>query len=485
MYQALLDRDYNSILVLLDYLFQRESTQCTIRELDQYFELNRKTITRLVHMFMEDAEKEGWQEVQLQVNESGLRYKFEADYHPNRIYSYYVRKSLNFQLLDQLFNDCFKSLHHFAEEHHSSLATVSRRVTKLRQLLSDYDLTLKLHGGQGIVGPEHQIRYFYTSVYWHIFSDGWWPFPTVDREDLLQALKQVPVILPGADEIALMRYQFFLAVGIVRSQQGCGVTFLPETCQQFCSPALSYARFQQLPQGSRQWQTLISDSREARFSYFCFCAAGIAMPVTVELDHQQVAISAETTQWLEHFLTHFQFQPTAIEMNYLRASLELLHAMSKVWQGIFYDFGKGSSEEVLALREERLYQEMDCFTEGLLREPVFVQLAERNPHLLFQYMLIARPVISHYQFMLRVLVLSKVSYAQRKWLSQQVQKYAPVMIEIVTSLAGNWDVAVADFPIGPLTERPEKIITIHPIPTERDWQKVSTFLQEWAWQSSR
>lgn len=132
--------------------------------------------------------------------ESGdeLILKLPLSFNVSDVYFYYLKESVNYQIVERLYNvgklDIFETI----EELYLSESAYYRRIREINEVLAEFDLKIV----NGILkGDELQIRYFFFNLFWYFF-----PLTSVVEENTDPAIKNLISIIETQTK---MKFAFF------------------------------------------------------------------------------------------------------------------------------------------------------------------------------------------------------------------------------------------------------------------------------------
>ncbi|MDN6291353.1 MAG: helix-turn-helix domain-containing protein [Tetragenococcus koreensis] len=136
-----------------------------------------------------------------------------------------MQASPSLQLIETLFLKNEMSGIDLENDLHISTSTLGRMITKLKDKLSDYELTLGIHPYQ-IIGDEFLVRRFFTSYFLETYGYQAWPLPYIDYseiEKLVDSLFQIDSI--RFETVNVHKFILFTAVSIIRERFGHNIYF--------------------------------------------------------------------------------------------------------------------------------------------------------------------------------------------------------------------------------------------------------------------
>lgn len=489
MYNKLINREYNTILTLLDELYYSETDIVSIAAFVEKFKLNRKTIIRIFESFKVVCVENSWTEyVDVTVTAQGIEAHFSGRYHPNRFYAYYLKNSIGYLLLDDLLNHRFVTIQAFADKYHISVATVMRKLKELRELLDEYNIKLNLKQKDPLVGQEYQIRFFYLSLYWQAYEESNWPFKGVSEVKIEKMISALVKEAPDLAYPATRRLKLLLGIVFTRLKQKKPLTCLNEFFDAPDNMLFSKELFQEkMPNFLPKYQTkdiTINWDLEVNYTYFLS-----SVLETYSLDDcirknwlselLGKKLCPVSIRWIELFCERFEISLNQLDYVYLLVNLTYQHSRSLAVSGQFYTFGRGNSLEVFIPTIPHLHDKVkDLMNAFALENEMAAKIIKNNPDFIRDYVILIRPILESYQKPLKMLAYSKISRVNRQWIELCVQKNVHQSIVFVASLEDNPQMIISDFPLEERICEEYKVFYIKPVQTPRDWNRLNEFIKD-------
>ena len=173
MQQLLETYDLRKINILFELSLDLEPVN--MYNLAKQLGVNIKTLLSTIHEINKDAE---FYQLSIQIQRIGNQLKLEVATNIS-IASFklkYLKKSMSYQILDATFNLSNLNVHYMAENYHFSVASLYRRLSKIKEILAIFYLEFETGPNLSITGSEKQIRFFFFQFYWHSSQLFEWPF---------------------------------------------------------------------------------------------------------------------------------------------------------------------------------------------------------------------------------------------------------------------------------------------------------------------
>lgn len=150
----------------------------------------------------------------------GLFLETSVDHSIGEIEGYYIKRSLSYKILDNLFQKRNLNYQRLAKLLFVSPSTIYRKVKKIQLFLEENGLSLNLTNFS-IAGPEWLVREFFYRVYWSVLKSGQWPFNEFSYQQIGHAyqrtIKGVALKLSKVEEI---QFYYRLAINQIRHRSG-------------------------------------------------------------------------------------------------------------------------------------------------------------------------------------------------------------------------------------------------------------------------
>lgn len=483
MYSTVLEKKFRDVLAMLDYCYRSGRDEISVNELAAFLGVGQQKVLSLIEILNDEMNELEDKTFVFKLRSNFYVYfSFSRDYSDSHIYSSFLRKSINYIFLQELFLGKYQSPQKFAIDNHMCTKTLSRKISASRALLKEYGINLNLKCHDPLQGPEYQIRYFYTMLNWQTYQEKPQEVRTWNRtgEEILTKFTQE--FLPNIKLIEIREYQYALSTMIARINQGKVITELPDVCWSFSNLFFTYEEFFEgcFKPFMKAQNIFLPDGMEieARFYYFYISTMIMYLPdELMTLDYGQLNIQNFdcdlSTRFIEKFSQYFNISLDQSTYLYLISNLSSVHNFSNVFCGSYVSFGKKNALDYFFHQFPQLYSEVRQFFLDKLKEEDFQKVYANNPRLIYQYCLIVRPIMEELAPPLRIAVVSKISKIQSEWQKQEIERHCGRPVIFVNE--GEYlDLLITDFPAGkfvPFKGEPV-LFTWEPIQTDTDWQRL-------------
>ncbi|WP_160240725.1 helix-turn-helix domain-containing protein [Enterococcus faecalis] len=228
----------------------------------------KKTIHKYTKDLMKEIEFLDQENLTLEIIKGkGLKLFIKSQYTYSLFRQNIMKKTITVDCLMSIFFQKKNSLLSLSEKNFISESTTRRKLTQLKNMLSEYEIDLI--GKQGkfyMVGVEKNIRlYMYNSI-WEIFETKNWPFFSIDINKIKTFIDNVfeekRIYL---NEITKHRLSLFIGVCIIRYRQGFKIKEIGinNSYSPYFTSSRTYCYFEQ-----RLQEDLYLPAMEAKYIYF-------------------------------------------------------------------------------------------------------------------------------------------------------------------------------------------------------------------------
>lgn len=486
MYSEVLDKKRFEVLLMLDYCYTSGKKEVSVNELAAFFNAGHQKVYTLIDILNQEMkEMEALEEKTFAFklgSSSQVHFSFSSDYTASHLYLRFLKKSINYIFLQELFTGKFTSQQKFSIEHQMSTKTLSRKIASVHDLLEEYGIDLNLKCRDPLQGDEYQIRFFYTMLNWQTYQERPHAQHSLDKagEEILTQFARK--YLPNVKFIEIREYQYTLSTMVARFNQGKIITELPKRCQDVNNLFYTYEQFRDecfIPflQTKNIYQFAGLET-EARFYYAYFSSMVIYLPEELtKLNYGLTKLQAFncelTNRFIERFCKYFGISLDQENYIYLVYNLNGIHYFSSMFQGSYVAFGRKGGIGHFFHQFPQLYSEVRQFFLQELTDEAFQQAMDNNSRLLYHYCMLVRPILEVHAPPLRIAIVSKVSRLQADWQKQELKR-STMRPLIFVNEGEQADLLITDFPTGdaiPYKGSPELFIW-SPIQTEADWLRL-------------
>ncbi|WP_349659064.1 helix-turn-helix domain-containing protein [Lysinibacillus zambalensis] len=357
-------------------------------ELSQMMELSERTILKIVDEIAIDLE---FITESADIQKEEQKY-FQLNYKDNfsmkTVERYYLKNSLTYKAFNEIFYNKFYDVNTFVLENFTSVASMYRRIKKVKPLLDQFQLKYTSYEKVSLEGTEKQFRYFYFLFYWNSYWGEEWPFTLVSREEILDLMKEVDI---AYSEQVL----YWLAICLSRAKLGCLIEYHPMYAN-FTKHHHSYERSsKKLKHIFRKFTDLSNEEIELE-TMFLFSIIScmrryhktdnaVSLLMNFAQHHNQELFVQATLYWMETFIEHFTVTLDVEEYGALFINLLHLHYFILSFAGPATLFKEDLYQKRLEMHETAQIEIMNQFYDRLMENQAFAIVFERREILIGRY----------------------------------------------------------------------------------------------------
>lgn len=446
--KKLLDPVFDLPLHLLQYLYKRNSYQ-TITFFSEALNTDRRTLLKTIAILQKDISLNNWHDmITIEVIDKNLSATIGPLFSMETFYSYYMSKSFGVNLTLRLFTHSSDSIEELADYLYVSKATFYRRLTPLKQVLADFDLSLDFTNSRNkLIGSEKQIRYFFFTFFWEVFR----AFPYKKSAFSNAKKTKLSTFLSSYDlPISFMLLiELQLEIALNRINQG----YMMDTFPNYELPELyfSYDDFNDFfsslfPKELKQSPVIKTELSALYFSITTATLYAQKSNRSLSLSPKYWASSVVPIvhEWISYFIDFFKITMIQDEYFYLIVNLYVLHLKQKILVGGSLSLGFSSLENISYEDNRYIYIQANRFFDFInQKEPeLSVDIYHR-----FTYTLLLRRIISKSLPSLNILVCSKVGIEEQHWLEERIANINMVPVKFHDIWSPELDLVVSDFPL--------------------------------------
>ncbi|MGE6517559.1 helix-turn-helix domain-containing protein [Lysinibacillus sphaericus] len=301
---------------------------------------------------------------------------------------HYLQNSLTYKACDEIFHNTFDDITSFSLKHFTSMASMYRRINKIKPLLIQFQLKYTSQQMVTLEGNEKQFRYFYYLFYWNSCWGEVWPFTRITREDILKVLKVVNLELPES-------VIYWLAICLTRAKLG----FLIDNDPMYTTFTKHHYHYDNYSKAVRlifkELTNLSAEEIELElmFSFnFISCLKhydkkdkAVSLMMNFAQHHNQELFVQATLYWIETFMDHFSIVLNVEEYCVLFVNLLHLHYYMMIFSGPLYLFKEDLYKKRFEMHETDQIEIMNQFYERLLENEEFSIIFKRQDTLIGRY----------------------------------------------------------------------------------------------------
>ena len=192
-----------------------------MNELAEKLGINIKTLLVTVEEINIDAQTYN-QDIQIErYSRSELKLEVANNFSVFYFKLQYLKQSFLYQFFHLIFSNEYKSMTAIADHYHISVASLYRKISKVKKILEVFDLEFDATAEFPIKGNEKQIRYFFFQFYWYSAQMFEWPFSDELKILCLRLHNQIFVDSFRTESLVLKeKIILWLAINILRIEGG-------------------------------------------------------------------------------------------------------------------------------------------------------------------------------------------------------------------------------------------------------------------------
>lgn len=428
MEKSFLEKDDYAILAILQELYKQSDHALSYIELKKRTGIQRRVIMRLISELLKHDNEHFIYENKI--------IREVKPIHPTKILHYLMKNTVKYAIMDKVFKGNWTNSLDFCYEFGTSRNVFQKHVAELHQLMKKYDINFSFYYDECLKGEEHQIRYFYHTLFWGM-----------DVSEIIHASTELEkvtdvflTINPFLDYFTLSKLQ--LTSYILQSRtKNAKYLSNNETYIIQDHPIISFIDFQNQMIDTGLFANCPTKKlreRECRYLYLVFC-------FTIGFIHQEMSnscyhdknykyITILTNAFIKTADSLLPFSLTPDEKNFLHINLYYSHAVSKIFKGPsaiwgMHDIGE-YHKHTMPIEHKRLVSIIHIFYQA---NEEFRQFYERFPTLPYLYGLMLFRIFLQHKCPLKLLILIKASRLQLDIAIRQIKTLAIVPVEIFYS----------------------------------------------------
>ena len=208
----ILDKNFQKEYALLS-LLDSDERYFSCQELADKLELSERTIYKYLQNLTVQLEHYPPEELAIERSTAlGIRLHRAPWLSIHSVYTSLACQSLSYAFFHSLFLETCDTTTSFCLEHFISSASLYRALSPMRETLAAFSLTLDA-ADMRLDGEEMQIRYFYNNFYLQIYRGYAWPFPSISRQLVMNAIDDILGALDAPMSISDRKhFSYWLAV---------------------------------------------------------------------------------------------------------------------------------------------------------------------------------------------------------------------------------------------------------------------------------
>lgn len=473
--KELLNKEFVFRLKLLDNLSRERLNGTSALSVSDYaskLSKDRRTILKNIEALKIDIKRLGCEKyITISLSdESTIFTEITPDFDTNYFFLYYLEHSILFNLCLEIFNETFVDLQSFATKRFYSYSTVYRKMTDLKKIVAQYDLTLDLNTSTLIQGKEQNIRFFFFSLFWESYKVLEWPFPSIDFDKLKKTLESSsPEVQPFLEKPNMVFIWFAMTIfritndHIIDEEFDYNESTFPMLAKEkfiffFSTFTKSYPQLDNLEQLTWHY--------EANFLYFTLLTSQIyplkripTLKLTSFVAPKKSRSTLITEAWINQFMNKFDLSLDINEYFYLYYNLLSLHSR--------YLYLPGPAQ-IVNIFNDSSYADMDLFIDyelvydflnNLFLDSVIAPLNSQKQSLIYFYLLLISELMDSKRPALNIAVFSHSSVFQKDFFEAMLTKNLSFPVNFLPYTSDQVDFLITDVSLSKwLTKEPPTFV---------------------------
>ncbi|EXJ23360.1 M protein trans-acting positive regulator (Mga) [Alkalibacterium sp. AK22] len=201
---------------IIEHLYYAEETQ-TIEDLTKITGASRRSTVDDLKEVRKHVEAAGGV---LHTNNDGLEIRLPRHYCIDYFQNQLIQRALGFNLLELLFFHTKLSAKQLEDRLYLSTSSLNRRVQAANSAMREFGLSIQTNP-YTIQGDEYLIRRFFTTYFIEAYGYEYWPFESVDFEEVSAIMDSLTALSSIKFEtVNFHRFKVFTAVSLIRERKG-------------------------------------------------------------------------------------------------------------------------------------------------------------------------------------------------------------------------------------------------------------------------
>lgn len=188
----------------LVYLLKEEGNLKKVDDILEKIQISKVTLNKYIDEINYLAEKNKV-DLKLKLSSNTVRMRLGNQVQWQEIIYFLLNQSPKYPILIYLFNNRDFSIRELSRELAISEATVNRQISSLNKLLKEFQLVIR--NGQ-LVGPEHQIRYFFYQLFLKVLPESFFT-KLINNKNMFHQVSQIENIF-DMNFSTMQKYQISL-----------------------------------------------------------------------------------------------------------------------------------------------------------------------------------------------------------------------------------------------------------------------------------
>ena len=428
----LLDKNYKSILEIINQLSKQPTRELSFSDLEDKLNITKKTIKTYFDILLDYCNQKNLETFTLQKGK--LKMAMNTNFNIFDLYHHFTTNSIKYQIIMTIFENPQITFTDLYLDLALSKSNASLHIKQINHFLKPYQCKISFLQNRPLQGEEHQIRFLYYNLLWGLNQDK--------IIDSCPKLDQITTLLlevtPNMPYVTLSK----IKLGFYIFQVACKSGYFIASEKQFIlqdSPYITYDDFFEKIDALdflNDCPDLVTKQKESRYLYFLFCRANLLTLEECQKYEHQIAPSNSPT--VQYFVTRFQERSRLsleqYEIVYLNYNLSLFNSEAAVFTGRAKTFDLEDMVDRYNKTSGNIPKLIQKFINDLSNENNDIKtLTQKFPSLHHYYTMLLRVIAAKHQPPLKLLVQSSISSLHRQALISQIVNITSFPIVVYTS----------------------------------------------------
>lgn len=402
------------------------------------------------------------EQLQIQKLNQVVQLKKNSSFSTDTLKNLYVKESLGFQIIQDVFEDMFTNSNDYADLFYTSRTKVYSKVNQLKAKLEK--LGIKLSSRFKLVGDEIAIRTYINNLYTSVYGMNDYPFSTTLKEQSMRFIKLIETKMDiYMTQTSTTKLLYFISICRIRIENEQFVKNAPATIT-----GLESDSFEDILKETYQEVFNEKVSHNEIDLLVLFIESLDEFPL--ELENQ------ELDSLTNFFITEFQKQFGNLDETFFKE--ELINELVKIHYPVL-NFNCLQTELDVPVRArfiEENYPEVLEFCRHFIQKASkskkFYLINQKDVYLSNHYIFLLINVLppSFFSYPVKVCIDFSLGKNYNQFIYRNIQTFDFINIEISHQLTEDIDILLCDYPISGLHQDTKVIVWSAP-PTAGDWAK--------------
>ena len=451
-------------LLLLHIIEESFQQQITISELKKRMEVSEFIVISAYEELKEDIKNYRLSDqIAIQKFNKILKIKRTMNFSSKSLRSIYIQRSLNFQIIEDIFEEKFSNPSDYAERFYISRTKVYTQITGIKKQLKKYELMLSSQFK--ILGNELTIRMYFYNLYQSCYGGQKIPFPKKIRSQIDLFLKEIQKRSAiQLSQTSIDKLRFFIGISLQRIQRKKGIkqrmTF---------TTIIDFKEMNQvvLEAAEKAFSDKMGASEVEILTYFILNLDEFSQFLALE----KGKLDDLTDYFLTEFEASFENRMNQKLRGQITTYLRRIHYMI-----LNFNYLQNELDQPIQARfVEENYPEVLIFCSSLIRNTPNIkkyQLIKANNIFLFNhyiFLLIDILPPSFFATPIKVCVDFSLGENYNKFITRNIQSFDFINIEVTNRLTSDTDILLCDYTINDSRNEEMQVIVWNAPPTTSDW----------------